>query len=126
MYIPWDEREYVGINYLLGKTLKEVINEGDEILKFITTEDDEIFMFHDQDCCESVFIEDINGDLDDLIGEPILMAEEITEQGDAEWGTYTWTFYKIATIKGTVVIRWNGESNGYYSESVDIITKRKD
>ena len=126
MYIPWDEREYVGINYLLGKTLKEIVNDYDE-LEFITTEDEKVLMFHDQDCCESVYIEDINGDLDDLIGEPILMAEEITEQGDVEWGTYTWTFYKIATIKGTVVIRWNGESNGYYSESVDvIIRKRKD
>lgn len=123
MYIPWDEREYVGINYLLGKTLKEIVNDYDE-LEFITTEDEKVLMFHDQDCCESVYIEDINGDLDDLIGEPILMAEEITEQGDAEWGTYTWTFYKIATIKGTVVIRWNGESNGYYSESVDVIIRK--
>lgn len=83
-------------------------------------------MHLDQDCCESVSIEDICGDIDCLLGCPILMAEETSTSSSIYGSTiechddsFTWTFYKIATINGYVTIRWYGESNGYYSESVD-------
>jgi hypothetical protein len=76
---------------------------------------------HDQDCCESVRIEDVIGDLSDLEHSPILFAEEVSTEGapmpeDPE--SYTWTFYRFGTAKGTVTVRWLGESNGYYSERV--------
>jgi hypothetical protein len=108
---------------LLGKTLTkiEVSPDKDEIL-FYTSEGNTYRMFHYQDCCESVEIDDIVGELDDLIGYPLEMAEESTNSDNpkSDWEeSYTWTFYKLATVKGYVNIKWYGCSNGYYSESVD-------
>lgn len=116
----------------LGKTFLKV-NVEDDGIKFVR-EDGQIYvMKHEQDCCESVYIEDINGDLNDLVGTPILIAEEscstnddeILEEGsesseDYRDESFTWTFYRFATVKGFVDIRWYGCSNGYYSESVSI------
>lgn len=116
----------MGISDLLGKTILEIINDENDRLLFIT-QDENYVMYHAQDCCESVYLEDINGDLNDLLDSPILQAEESSSTEHIEgqvlsgWGndSFTWTFYKLATIKGYVTLRWFGSSNGYYSESVD-------
>lgn len=111
---------YMEIEELKDKTLVKIENKDNEELFFHTTDGDIYKMYHAQDCCESVTIEEIIGDLEDLIGSPLIMAEEASEEGERSWGTMTWTFYKFATINGYVTIRWLGESNGYYSESVNI------
>lgn len=138
--------EDMNINELLGETLKSIqVNSDQDRITFETHDGKEYVMYHSQDCCESVSIDDIIGDLNDLIGYPITMAEEVSNGGrgendyDADYNvkgvrlpdwpegikkpdyapeSYTWTFYKLATIKGSVTIRWYGTSNGYYSESV--------
>lgn len=112
---------------LAGTTLASVTGQvGADEITFITSDGRTFRLRHDQDCCESVTIEDICGDLSDLIGTPILSADESTSTDNPEGITppdyqdsFTWTFYRISTIKGSVVIRWYGESNGYYSESVE-------
>ena len=114
---------------LQGRVLSKVVNLGDE-LHFHLTEDHYVKMYHRQDCCESVSIEDIAGDLDDLVGTPLLLVEEVSnyeleeeskeQDNDYYSDSETWTYYRFRTIKGSVDIRWYGTSNGYYSESVDI------
>lgn len=92
--------------------------ESDEVLFFLDN-GDTYRMYHSQDCCEYVRIEDICGDVSDLIDATILHFEErVEEGGEDRYGTSTITFYDIQTDKGCVNIRWLGESNGYYSESV--------
>ncbi len=109
---------------LIGNTMVNVERYNEEII-FTTDKGRKYKLYHDQDCCENVGIEDINGELSDLIGDPILMAEEVTNENEpclpdnVSSESYTWTFYKFATIKGYITIRWLGTSNGYYSERVD-------
>jgi hypothetical protein len=116
---------YVKVDVLKGKVLKEIRNNGDELV--FKTVDGEIYrMYHEQDCCESVTLEDVVGDLDDLVGSEILVAEEVDGETPADWDagyheSYTWTFYKFATRNGYVDLRWLGSSNGYYSESVSFV-----
>lgn len=111
------------VEMLKGKTLVSVLaNDDSDELTFTTTDGEQFRMYHSQDCCESVRLAEVIGDLDDLVGSPILEAEEVSSEGEPapEYAdSYTWTFYKFGTIKGSVTLRWLGESNGYYSESVD-------
>lgn len=109
---------YEDVNVLLGKVLTKVENVDNEELIFHTSTGESYRMYHEQDCCESVYIEDIVGELNDLVGFPITMAEEVSESDPHASESGTWTFYKFATTSGYVTIRWYGYSNGYYSESV--------
>lgn len=110
---------------ILGKTIKFIKGleeESDEVLFYCN--DGSIYkMYHEQDCCERVSIDDVSGNVDDLIGSKILQAEVYTkdmedEREDAE-SSGTYTFYNFATINGYVQVKWFGTSNGYYSEAVE-------
>lgn len=118
---------------MTGLTLKEIktIEDCGDILEihFFTECGRTFKQLHIDNCCEWVSVEDICGDLDDLIGLPLLLCEEVqfdnmqTPEGVEPTNdeSFTWTFYKLATNKGAVTIRWYGSSNGYYSESVSFM-----
>lgn len=134
---------YVDDNFgeFIDKTFTKIergrSSEGNDALTFTTSEGEVYRMTHEQDCCESVGIDSIIGDLDSLIGHVILKAEErivcnedpdeVTKENDDFYydESFTWTIYTLATSENSATIKWLGSSNGYYSESVYLI-KGKD
>ena len=111
-----------GFSILVGKTLTKVegMEKGSEVVDLYTSDGEHFRMQHDQDCCECVEVEDVVGDVEDILNTPVLSAYESTQDGGGDYdSTSTWTFYRLQTIKGSLVLRWLGESNGYYSEGVD-------
>jgi len=115
---------YCKFSEVLGLTFTSVMSSDDEIT-FTTSSGLVYKLYHEQDCCENVYIESIVGDLQDLVNTPILRAEESKSVSifdpDKDDCSTTWTFYKLATINGYVDIRFCGSSNGYYSEGVDFV-----
>lgn len=111
---------------LVGRTLTAIaVSEHKDEITFSCSDGKQYKLHHVSDCCEVVTVNDVCGDLEHLLNTPILQAEESTNSESDPPGvapgyreSFTWTFYRMATIKGSVVIRWLGESNGYYSESV--------
>jgi|SRR5690554_1488016 len=131
MNIKWGSRwkDKHELSSLVGETIKSVSGlevrddlDNDEVI-FVTESGKALKLYHDQDCCEHVRMIDIELDADDFSGAVVLSAEEVVgETMDDDYGTRTYTFYKIETTKGGIWMRWLGESNGYYSESVHILT----
>ena len=112
---------------LIGKVIVKVegMEQYSDTVEMVTSEGETYRLFHDQNCCESVSVEEVIGDPADLIGQVVHDAEvstdsDITHRPEIGYvDSFTWTFYRIVTPRGTVVLRWLGTSNGYYSESVD-------
>ena len=89
--------------------------DGGDVLVLKDKNGNRYEMYHNQDCCESVWLEDQCGSWQDILYSPILSAHVV--ESEQERGC-TWTFYTLVTIHGSMTLRWIGESNGYYSESV--------
>jgi hypothetical protein len=119
------------IDELVYKTIIKIEGSvGSEELIFVTSDNTTYMMFSEENGCGndvSVSVDDICGDMNDLIGSPILHAEEVINDNvggpkdqDNDY-SYIWTFYKLSTIKGYVTIRWYSSSNGCYSERVEFV-----
>ena len=120
----YDKR--VDISDLLGQTILSIagMEAGSDMVSIIT-ENYRYNMFHYQDCCENVYLADVIGDPQDLIGKPVLMAECVSNadgptKAESSYECEEWTFYKLATLNGYVTLRWYGSSNGYYSTNISI------
>jgi hypothetical protein len=115
---------------LIGKKIVGVSTDLTDNIKIQCSDGTEYDMYHSQDCCENVQIDEINGDLTSLVGQVILHAEESTNSDIPKHSVYeesfTWTFYHIRTVLSTITIKWYGTSNGYYSEAVSFVETRSE
>lgn len=108
---------------LIGETLEFVdVDEQENQILLTTKSGRRILIYHDQGCCESVRIVDTLGNWHDLIGKVIVEVEEdIIDSGDHDgYDSKTETTLTFKVDGSTVISKWIGESNGFYSESVDI------
>lgn len=112
-------RSHCDIKDMVGKKITGIYY--DEEYFQIRTDDCVYAFYHEQDCCESVWLTQVDGISDKIIGSRIVIAEVVTDEKDTEYGHITWSFYKIGTNKGMIDFRWQGESDGGYSETVNLV-----
>lgn len=109
---------YCDVSELKGLTIASIDGLGDDYV-VIKTECGETYgMQHFQDCCESVGIKQVFGMAADIIGVPVDHADQSTSDCSGEYSSGTRTTFTIHTRNGTLIIIWEGYSNGYYGEGV--------
>lgn len=120
------------LNRMVGETIVSVSGNRHDEEFLVRTASGLVFTFyHNQDCCEDVYLEEIIGDIDDLIGHTVIMAEETCSNDEVvgascyQGESFTWTYYRMATERGLVVLRFFGSSNGYYSEAVTVSVRQE-
>ena len=112
-------RSHCDIKDMVGKKITGIYYDEDYFQ--IRTDDCVYAFYHEQDCCESVWLTQVDGINDKIIGSRIVIAEVVTDEKDTEHSHITWSFYKIGTNKGIIDFRFQGESDGGYSETVDLV-----
>lgn len=113
--------EEVDENILGAKVLS--INYADSELK-ITTDKGVFCMFHSEDCCENVWLEEGLDEIHGLIGKTILSFEERSyTQSEPDEDEYysSWHLYTVTHTGGYLDLCWRGHGKVYYSHSVRFI-----
>ena len=109
------------IKDLTDSVVKSIDIDDSDQRVLITLEDGRSFVIeHHQDCCESVWIDSGEQDMLKLQNKKIVEANVEYDEHSTCSESGTVTLFKFRTDEDTVVLKWIGESNGYYSETADI------
>lgn len=109
----------IHVDQLVGMTITAVIYRENTESLLIHLNTHVLEMVHVQDCCETVYLADVVGDFEDLIGYPLLKVSESIVKISQEEPSSTASYYNFKTVKANVQLRWVEESSGYYSETID-------
>lgn len=105
-----------------GKTITQVTGacQGSTLVLFYLDDGTRVRMTPEYEDYSIVSIEEVVGDIEDLIGTVKQARMACGSLLDAKEGRELWTFYRISTEKGLVTFRWCGASDGYYSVEVKV------
>ncbi len=107
----------------LNKTIEKIEGLHAESTKVTIyfTDGTNISQYHEQDCCEHVEVTQVDGNVERHHGaETWYIEEKVSTDYPDCLESCTAYFYTLKTSKGYLDWRWVGESNGYYSESVEM------
>ena len=113
------------ISSLVGKTIFSITVSKNSIS--FKTGDGEYIMLGISEYGVVIELQEVDGDLEDLLDSPVLEASE--KSGDDQksppddytYDSWTWALYKIGTRKGRVNLWWLGIGIGYYPEMVSFL-----
>lgn len=121
--IRWDF-EYVDISILNDETIESVVGlaEGSDEVLFITKSKKAVALYHIQRCSATIDLHSFECDIDDFRGAVVIDAEcvETVKLVKSRHKSENWSFYRINTTKGSLVLRWCGDS--YYSDEVSVVS----
>lgn len=124
----WDDIHDLNGEFIINVTIDN-LPDSDNYVEFQLQSGIICRLQHRQDCCESVYLDDICGDINDLRGLVVSARCTYNDRVDTVDGDKEWTFYTVRTNNGgDCTFRFIGESNGYYSTSVDffMVTEYED
>lgn len=94
-----------------NKVIKNIsgLEKGSQEVYFECEDGTKYFLYHYQVCSEKVYIEEIAGNINDIIGCKINIADVVTSGNS---NIFLQTFFTLSSDKGSLIFRWIGESVG--------------
>ena len=102
------------IHWMEGKTFSKVVRKDDSVVFIQQNPSFSVVLKHVQECCESVYLEDVVGDLADLENTALLQVKETKGVYQGVGPAY---FYDFRTLKGNVTLRFVHEHNSNWAYS---------
>ena len=102
---------------LVGETIVSCETDDNRSVVVLNAESGKSFCMFNGEVGTTLELVDAEDDLNSLIGKKILFCEQTTSSDEDD---RTWSFVKIRGFDVDVTLRFVGDSNGYYSEAVEI------
>lgn len=113
----------VSVKELIGKTITDVaiMDQLDEDrVKLCCSDGSKYIMGHTQQHSESVYLEEVEGNIFDILNSPVIDAREDVSNDWVGHSGHIYTTYIIATNNGAVVFKWAGTEDEDCSGDVRI------